>query len=263
MKEFRVNDYITLKLEEELIDGEESLTELKTNIYVKGEKFRQCSFLLINIPVDETTPLSEIESIDEAEERLDTSMEEGSEVFEEIYDGNRFTGYKFVGYRIPPETEFWGHCSNLQVWVEYNYDTRILHRYLAFPLLRKLANVGEPVAKRVFKEEIAKRFAMCHVSVIHFLLFGDYLDNLSEEELEVLFSEVKLRNELFFSYLEPILMVKGYIKHNLTVREFHQYLNEFDSNVEAGKYLSLNLYENFCLQHGDILNRWEEDNRFF
>ena len=40
--EFRINEYLTLKLEE---DG-------KTFIYVAGKLFRQCKYLLINIPVD-------------------------------------------------------------------------------------------------------------------------------------------------------------------------------------------------------------------
>ena len=38
IKEFKVNDYITLKLE----DG-------KTIIYVKGKRFDQCKYLLLNI----------------------------------------------------------------------------------------------------------------------------------------------------------------------------------------------------------------------
>ena len=48
--------------------------------------------------------------------------------------------------------------DNLQVWAEMNYDTRILHRNLAFPLLKKLAQVGDPIAKKALKDEIAKRF---------------------------------------------------------------------------------------------------------
>jgi len=42
MQEFRVNNYITLKLESK-----------KVNIYVKGELFEQCKFLLLNIPTED------------------------------------------------------------------------------------------------------------------------------------------------------------------------------------------------------------------
>lgn len=47
-KEFKVSEYIGLKLEEG-----------KTNIYIKGELFRQCKFLLLNIPLDEISAFDE------------------------------------------------------------------------------------------------------------------------------------------------------------------------------------------------------------
>jgi hypothetical protein len=78
---FRVNDFLLLKLERE-----------ETVLYIDYKPFIQCKFLLLNIPIDEATLLSDIESIDEAQGRLDSSMEEGSEKKVEI----------------PPETEFWG-----------------------------------------------------------------------------------------------------------------------------------------------------------
>ena len=99
MIEFKVNDYISLRFEEE-----------KTVIYVDGKKFRQCINLLLEIPVDDIRELDQIDSIDEAAEILYKSTED--EDFPMI---------------IPAKVEFWGHCSNLQVWSENNYDTRILH----------------------------------------------------------------------------------------------------------------------------------------
>ena len=56
------------------------------------------------------------------------------------------------------KTEFRANCSNLQAWVENGYDTRLLHRNLAFPLLKKLTNVGDLHAKKVFKDEIANKY---------------------------------------------------------------------------------------------------------
>ena len=64
MREFKVNEYISLKLEGN-----------KTVIYVRGKRFYQCKFLLLNIPVDDVESLDEIESIDEAEKRLSRKME--------------------------------------------------------------------------------------------------------------------------------------------------------------------------------------------
>ena len=154
--QFRINDYITLKFEH----GE-------TNIYVNDHLFQQCKYLLLNIPVNETWKFDEIESIDEAAEVLDRSMEG---------DGRFYVD-------ISPDTEFWAHCSNLQAWVENNYDTRILHSNLAFPLLKQLTDVGDPQAKKCFKEEIAKRLESGCQSVKLFLEETGYLNYLSEEEL--------------------------------------------------------------------------------
>ena len=71
MSEFTINSFITLKLE----DG-------KTNIYVLGELFIQCKYLLMNIPIQDIERYDEINSIDEAAEKLDKSLERGNpEVF--------------------------------------------------------------------------------------------------------------------------------------------------------------------------------------
>jgi len=160
MKTFEVNKFLTLKLE----NG-------KTNIYVAGKLFQHCKFLLLEIPIEKIESLDNIESIDEASLRLDKSLERGH---------NR------EGVSIPPETEFWGHCSNLQVWFENNYDTCLLHSNIAFPLLKKLTEAGDPLAKKVFKEEIAKRFSSGFKSVMFYLISNGYLDYLNEEEIQSL-----------------------------------------------------------------------------
>jgi len=53
MKEFRVNEYITLKL----LDN-------KTEIYVNNQLFRQCKFLLINIPIEQLDAYEAYEKIE-------------------------------------------------------------------------------------------------------------------------------------------------------------------------------------------------------
>ncbi len=169
---FEVNKYLKLKLE----GG-------RTNIYVKGRKFQQCMYLLLNIPVDRIEDYDEIESIDEAAEKLDRSLE-----------GNQNRPIT----RITPEEEFQGHCSNIQVWAENGYDTRILHRNLAFPLLKRLSEVGDPQAKKVFSEEIALRLASKHPTVVQFLTHNGYLRYLNPDELESIFDDLNTNfiNEL-------------------------------------------------------------------
>ncbi len=92
--------------------------------------------------------------------------------------------------------EFWGHCSNLQVWSDYDYDTALLDKSLAFPLLRKLKEVGDPRAsKSSFKEEIAERFEQGIDGTRMFLINQGYLRNFSMDEFETLFRSVGNRYE--------------------------------------------------------------------
>jgi hypothetical protein len=158
--EFKINTYLSLRLENR-----------RTIIYLNNRPFRQCMYLLLNIPIDKIKEYDEIRSIDEAASKLDRKMERNHNL-------------------IPPETEFWGHCSNLQAWADNNYDTRILHRNLAFPLLKALSDSGDPVAKSRFKEEIAIRYATGHPTVIRFLTQNGYLYYLNEEEFESVLADI-------------------------------------------------------------------------
>jgi len=159
MREFKVNEYITLKLQND-----------ETIIYIAGEKFRKCKYLLLSIPIEEEDLYDEIESIDKAAEKLARSI--------------KGDGIKF---EIAPEVEFWGHCSNLQAWAEHNYDTRLLHRNLSFPILKRLTELGDPLAKKFFKEEVAKRIESGHLTVIQFLINQGYLKIFNSEEIETIF----------------------------------------------------------------------------
>jgi small GTP-binding protein len=178
--EFIINRYLKLRLEND-----------QTNIYVGNRLFRQCKYLILNLPINKIRNVDSIESIDEAEEILDPSMEgEGR--------------YK---YKISAETEFWAHCSNIQMWYEHEYATHLLHRNLAFPLLRALTMEGDPLAKKVFKEEIARRFESGYPSVVVYLINQKYLTFLNKEELETVIESPKFLNNLskwFFNSEIPI-----------------------------------------------------------
>ncbi|MBY8983558.1 MAG: hypothetical protein KGD65_00665 [Candidatus Lokiarchaeota archaeon] len=176
MSEYKINDFITLKLEYG-----------KTQIYLLGKRFIQCKFLLIDIPAEEITSINEFTSVDEAEMSLDRSLETEHE----------------LKYNIDPSSEFWAHCSNLQVWSEENYNTKLLHKNLAFPLLQKLTKVGDIKAKRVFKEEIVKRMRRGDLRVALFLLKEKYLGYLNQEELEFVFYS---RNRYLREKIEDILI---------------------------------------------------------
>lgn len=146
---FQVNEFISLRLEHG-----------KTFIYLAGKKFNQCKSLKINIPYEEV-----------------------SEIFSSINSVDEITKFNDESVKIPPSTEFWGHCSNLQIWWENSYNTNLLHSNLSFPLLRELTYLGDSVANRVYKEEIAKRLRYGSYNNQRFLFSGKYMDVLSSQEL--------------------------------------------------------------------------------
>ena len=174
MKEFKVNKYITLKL----LDNE-------TIIYVDGEPFRQCKSLFLFNPHKKIEQL-EIKSIDEAAEMLDISLEPID---------NQIS-------KLPPYVEFWGHCSNLQAWNESGYDTRLIHSNLAFPLLKKLYDKGDPIAKKIFKEEISKRILEGNITVIMYLFLEHYIDYFNDEELKSVIINSKIFEKISHIVIE-------------------------------------------------------------
>lgn len=162
-KTFVINDYITLKLE----FG-------KTQIYLNNELFINCKYLLLNIPKEDIILYDEVESIDDAMVILDNSLEQDS-----IYN-----------YSITPDQEFVAHCSNIQTWYENDYNTRILHSNLSFPLLKKLTELGDKTAKVVFSDEIVSRYIEGNESVRNFLKEEYYLSYLNKEQLKFLVTEL-------------------------------------------------------------------------
>ncbi len=210
-REFEINKFLKLKLEAG-----------KTIIYVKGRRFQQCMYLLLNIPVDRIEDYDEIKSIDEAVETLDRSLE-----------GNHHR--QFI--RISPEEEFQGHCSNIQAWAENGYDTRILHRNLAFPLLKRLSEVGDPLARKVFSEEIAIRLASKHPTVTQFLTQNGYLKYLNSDEFESILDDINP------TVLNNITNELKYV--------FQQ--NQSINTVEQIIYLINRLIGNFGIEHIPLL----------
>lgn len=152
-KIFKINDFITLKLEKK-----------RTNIYVKGLLFHQCMHLFLQF--DKNKVLSK-DSIDELSDQLYSS-----EYLDSI--------------QISPEEEFMGHCSNLQAWFENDYDTRLLHSNISFPLLKILTELGDSVARKVFKLEIGMRISSNFLPTIEFLYNERYFSFLNYEEVESL-----------------------------------------------------------------------------
>ncbi|MHA1680931.1 MAG: hypothetical protein ACTSUE_07975 [Promethearchaeota archaeon] len=174
-KEFIISPLLSVKLE----DG-------VTHVYVKGKRFIQCMRLVLTI------------SLEDQDARMVESIDEATEKFGTVYEG-RGVEEEVAHVYIDPETEFMGHCSNLQAWYEHDYDTRLLAMNIAFPLLKELANRGDKKAKRVARSEILSRLRSGHPSVVKFLLvhvikkskwknywdeLGEIMDGLASSEYE-------------------------------------------------------------------------------
>lgn len=234
MREFRVNEFIVLKLEEG-----------RTVLYVDNKPFNHCKYLLLQIPIEHVNDLNDINSIDEASERL-------SHILEPYDDFERVE-------KIDPDTEFWGHCSNLQAWYENDYDTRLLHSNLAFPLLKKLTEVGDLLARKVFKEEILLRLESGHPEVISFLTTEKYIDYLEREDF--LLSVLNEEDAFAILEIEMLLKIKlsaeyegfGFCDTNAFMFDHKKVygLQLFDLNIgSAFKYITKLKYLHFLSLNG-------------
>jgi hypothetical protein len=201
MQEYKINQFLSLRLNYD-----------RTCIYVKNEFFRQCKSLLLSIPVSRISQLDDIESLDEAIESL-------GKILEDDLKNAR---------NISPETEFWGHCSNLQVWAENEYNTNLLNYNLAFPLLKKLSEEGDKIAQKVFKEEIAKKIQSQYLPVIEYLVMEGYFKYLDQYEIEALgnsIQSVEISGKTFYAFsgvLDLSYMSQRGFKNYFILRAMHE-----------------------------------------
>lgn len=226
MDQYRINDFITLKLEAD-----------KTVIYVRTMKFMACKRLIINIPKENLDSFEFSDSIDEIVEENKHYLYK-NKIYEE-FEGELYEE-STSQYSITPEEEFWGHCSNLQAWTENNYDTRLLRNNLAFPLLKKLTDYGDPLAKTMLKEEIVKRLASGHQPTIMYLFVEryawDYLEN--DEILSCILdlSDYDALIEAFpHKYKEFTFQLERFEMHEI----YNRMMDRFNMAIVNGKIVEL------------------------
>lgn len=176
-KEYTINPYIILRLEE----NSNWAPFPRSHLYVNEELFIECSVIIANIHKEQRHEYNRLNSIDELVEIAFSN---------DIED-------KSIEMDISDDLKFWAHCSNIQAWCDYGYDTRILHRNFAFPLLKKLTEVGDKKAKSVFKNEIARRFAGGHRSTVLYLIEENYIQFLNSNEKKALINNCQDSLEKF------------------------------------------------------------------
>ncbi len=152
----------------------------KSYAMVKNEIVIQCRYLLIDIDPTDLGEYDEFKTIDQIKTYLEKKKRKKEKSISQYWE------------RPGPLTEFWGHSSNLQVWAEHEYNVDLIHSNLGLPLLKKLFEVGDPIAKRVYKEEIAHKLEDDHLNGLIIMLTGKYLDVFNKEELDTILEDKNL-----------------------------------------------------------------------
>lgn len=155
--EFRLNQFITLKL----IDFGDGIGS--TQVYVNGRNFNVSIF-----------------SLKEAYELLHSTKTYCcmDEVHRNLIGNNN---RKFS--KVDSDTMFWIYCHYIRVWIDNDYDTRLLQMDEAFPILNALYKAGDIKARKVLKIEIVKRFLSGYIPVIVYIISQGYLKFFEFEEI--------------------------------------------------------------------------------
>ena len=131
--------------------------------------------------------------------------------------------------------------DNLQVWFEHDYDTRLIHSNLAFPLLRRLTEAGDPVAKRVYKKEIIKRYENGSTATREFLEAEGFLRYLTiDEKLNLILDEENFAALVELSEEIPPFEEKGVVI-DLTIIEYLASHIKFE-DIKNRQIIELNLW---------------------
>jgi hypothetical protein len=148
-----------------------------------------CKNLFMNVPSEKMEEydiyLDDVRSIDELENRFEDKRREVPFIIEKGM--------------ISIDDEFWAHCSVLQAWAENDYDTRLLHSSIAFPLLKQLKDCSDPRAIVAYKREIVSRFL--DGSVGYMLVTEDYIrdvdDGMMLEKLKEIFDSYNAQHCIY------------------------------------------------------------------
>ena len=172
---FTINRYLKLKFKDK-----------KTFIYVGNKEILVCKKIGIKITPTKIIDYLKYETIDDLE------------------------GINYIvgeDTKISSETEFFVHCSNLQIWENNDYNVDLIHSSIAFPILKELVEVGDLRAKRIFKEEIVRRFLNGNRNVQKYLILEGYIQYLSPLERKVIFREEYSKFKSLELYLGYRIMI--------------------------------------------------------
>ncbi|MHA1479374.1 MAG: hypothetical protein ACTSPU_14360, partial [Promethearchaeota archaeon] len=167
MLEYKVNEFLTLKLEEH-----------KTYIYVNNE--RRDFTKIFNIHKIKEKYFKYVDSIEEAVFRFDVLDNYNYDALEEDEEISNSS-----------EEEFRDHCSILQTWLDNDFDTSdigtsLLQTYLLLYLseMCRYADIDNPLVIEFIKNEITKRIDSGSYNIVLFLFDQSFFYFFSQEEVE-------------------------------------------------------------------------------
>lgn len=194
----KINDYITVSSEQN-----------KISIYIQGERFQEFDYSFIN------------KILKTSQSQLEKTNTQGKYV-KNIYKKDSNDAY------------FNNFVNILKLWIQNNYDTNILLYDISFPLLRKLVEVGDSLAKKVFINEILKNLWSGDPLVVKYLFnekYDDYvaLDNYRRDIHTPKIKEIKLTIFIcFINILIYILFTEIYHIGDLFFFDLQKILNKFE-----------------------------------
>lgn len=183
---FKINKYISISLE-----GKNII------LYVLNIKFKEFTYSKYNKIVQNCSFIDKINLDDNA--ILDNLKKDLENI------KNSFLFYKLLYF-----------------WISHKYNTNFLDYQISFPILKKLVQVGDPKAKKVFYNEILKNLWGGDPLVIKYLMRENYYDYLVldgyKRNIEFITSFNDIKQTIFlyilsialfliidFNYLQPIM----------------------------------------------------------
>jgi len=194
----KINDFITISSERN-----------KVIIYIQGERFQEFDYFVIN-----------------------KILKTNKNHIKKIKTKKEYIKYK---YEKDSENAYFNNFVNiLKLWIQNNYDTDILLYNVSFPLLKKLVEVGDSQAKKVFISEILKNLWSGDPLVVKYLFnekYDDYviLDNYRRQIHTPKFKEIKLTIFIcFINILIYILFTEIYHIADFFIFDFQKILTKFE-----------------------------------
>lgn len=161
IKSYEINDYISIKIIHSPFDRK--IKEYET--FGCSERETKLIICVRNEPI--VTILSS----------MFPSLEAKTQEIKDSTDRHEYKQKKNL-----TETIFRRLRSNLIIWSENDYNTQFIDHKIAFPLLKKLREVGETKFQIILQQEILKAYAASTYQVKEFLkregylkLIGDFL----------------------------------------------------------------------------------------